>query len=142
MQSKSTTGILLDTHVWIWLFEGNTQLSRIMIDKLDQFAQQGQLFLPAIAIWELAVLVAKKRLSLSQPLKNWVQESLSKPGISLVPLSPNISIESTLLPGNFHGDPADRIIVATALVEKLALVTRDRNILQYAKHKHINIIKA
>ncbi len=88
-------------------------------------------------------MIAKKRLSLSMPLKDWVQEALSKPGIVLSPLSPNISIESTILPGtNLPSDPADKIIIATARVEKLILITRDQSIHRYAKQGHVKTVKA
>src|ERR1700721_1193713 len=98
-QTDISSGLLLDTHIWIWLFEGSTQLNNTTITLLDQAAQQGKLFLPAIAVWELSTLIAKKRLTLSLNLKDWVEEALSKPGMALLPLTPIISMESTLLPG-------------------------------------------
>jgi PIN domain nuclease of toxin-antitoxin system len=140
-QPEAASGILLDTHIWIWLFEGSPELSNATVQLLDEAAQQGQLFIPAICVWEVSTLVAKKRLSLSIPLHNWIPEALSKPGVELLALSPEISMESTILPGIFHADPADRIIVATARIKKLALITRDQNIHKYAKQGHLKVIK-
>jgi PIN domain nuclease of toxin-antitoxin system len=134
-------GVLLDTHIWIWLINGSSELSNKTIQLLDEAAHKGQLFVSAVSVWELATLVAKKRLTLTAPIKNWVEEALSKPGIELLPLSPAISIESRELPGGFHGDPADRIIVATARIEKITLITCDERIHKYAKQGHLKVIK-
>ena len=104
-------GLLLDTHVWIWLCNGSNQLSTEAISSINAEGKKGQVFVAAISIWELGMLVAKKRLSLTKPLHQWVRESLDQPGMNLCPLSPEIAIDSSFLPGDFHGDPADRIIV-------------------------------
>jgi PIN domain nuclease of toxin-antitoxin system len=135
-------GILLDTHIWVWLINGSAELSDKTIRLLDQAAGQGKLFVPAIAVWELATLTAKKRLTLSVPIKNWVQDALQKPGIEMAPLSWEISIESTMLPGNLHGDPADRIIIATARTHNFRLATRDDKIRKYSEQGHLTVMKA
>jgi len=135
-------GILLDTHVWVWLINGSDELNDKTIKLLDGAAQEGKLFVPEIAVWELATLAAKKRLSLSAPVKNWVQEALQKPGIELVPLSWEISIESTMLPGVLHADPADRIIIATARIKNYSLITRDEKIIKYSQQGHLVVLKA
>src|SRR5580704_14413579 len=90
-----------------------------------------RLFVPEIAVWELATLTAKKRLTLNVPIKNWVEEALQKQGIEMVPLSWEISIESTMLLGVLDADPADRIIIATARIKKYSIVTRDERIHRY-----------
>lgn len=139
---SAKAGVLLDTHVWVWLVNGSPELSEETVRLLDNAAQAGKLFVPAIAVWELATLTAKKRITLSVPIKNWVQEALQKPGIEMVPLSSDISIESTMLPGDVHGDPADRIIIATARVKKYRLATRDDKIHKYSQQGHLITIKA
>ena len=123
--SKLEQDILLDTHTWIWLFNGASELSQEVIIQINRAGKQGQVFIAAISVWELSMLVAKNRITLSKPINQWVQESLSQPGVNLSPLTPEIAIESSFLPGEFHGDPADRIIVATARINNLIIFTRD-----------------
>jgi PIN domain nuclease of toxin-antitoxin system len=85
----------------------------------------------AISCWEVAKLVEYGRLTLPCPLREWFAQSLSYPGIHLLPLTPEIAIESTQLPGKFHRDPADQIIVATARLHSCSLVTSDSKVLKY-----------
>jgi PIN domain nuclease of toxin-antitoxin system len=140
MPNKS--GLILDTHVWVWLNSGNSELSAASIAKIESAAIKGQVGIPAISVWEIATLVAKGRLKLLLPTHQWVYEALSKRGIDLVPLEPDIAIESTELPGDFHGDPADRLIVATARVRGLPLLTRDAKILAYGDQGHVVTVRA
>lgn len=85
----------------------------------------------AISCWEVAKLVERGRLALPCPVFDWLQQALSYPGVRLIELSPRICVESTQLPGAFHRDPADQIIVATARVFDAPLVTVDGRILEY-----------
>lgn len=138
--SDNDRGILLDTHTWIWLFNGSTELSKDAIEQIDLAANRGKVFISAISIWELSMLVAENRVNLSQPIHQWVQDSLSQPGVNLSPLLAEIAIESSFLPGEFHGDPADRIIVATARINNFILLTRDKKILKYGKQSYVNCL--
>lgn len=113
MTKKKSNGALLDTHTWIWLFSGSKELSQPTIDAIDNWGKQGKVFISAISVWELSMLVAKQRIILSKPIEQWIKESLAQPGMNLASLSPEIAIESSFLPGKFHGDPSDRIICAT-----------------------------
>ncbi len=122
-------GILLDTHTWIWLCQGSTELSEDAIKLIDKNAQEGKVYIAAISVWELSMLVAKNRITITKPLNQWVKEVLAQPGMNLYSLTPEIAIESSFLPGSFHGDPADRIIVATARIGDLTLLTRDSKII-------------
>ena len=79
----------------------------------------------------MAKLVELQRLSLPCPVSDWIQQALSYPGVRLLDLSPRVCVESTQLPGNFHRDPADQIIVATARIFDAPLVTVDARILAY-----------
>lgn len=85
----------------------------------------------AISCWEVAKLVEYGRLTLSCPIAEWFDQALAYPGIQLLPLTPRIAVESTQLPGTFHRDPADQIIVATARVYDCPLLTTDDKILHY-----------
>jgi len=91
-----------------------------------------------ISCWEVAKLVELKRLQLSCPVADWIRQALSYPGIRLLYVTPRIAIESTQLPGTFHRDPADQLIVATSRIRGYALLTADSKILQYA---HVNTLK-
>jgi PIN domain nuclease of toxin-antitoxin system len=137
----SKSGFVLDTHSWIWLCEGSPHLPNAWVDALQKAVHQGYpLWIPAIAIWELGMLVAKGRLSMSCSVQSWVRQALALPGVQLAPLSPDIALESAALPGVFHGDPADRIIVATARIFDARLVTRDEKILTYASEGWVNVL--
>lgn len=135
--SEVEKGVLLDTHSWIWLFSGSRELSQRIINRIDKAGKQGKVFISAISVWELSMLVAKNRITLSKPIHQWIEESLSQPGVNLSLLTPQIAIDSSFLPGDFHGDPADRIIVATARINDLILLTRDRKILSYGEENYL-----
>ncbi len=132
-----TRSILLDTHAWIWLVNGDANLSKKAINYIQSFVAENNIFLSTISTWELAMLEAKKKIILTSPCLEWINKSLQLTGIQLLPLSPNIAVESSRLPGDFHGDPADRIIVATARIENLTLVTKDSKIIEYSKQKYL-----
>lgn len=137
-----TDSILLDTHVWLWYSMGSNSLARASRQRIDDVIQSDSLYLAAISVWELAMLQAKGRIVLDMPLSVWAQKSVAALKLQVLPLSPQIAIESSFLPGGFHGDPADRMIVATARVENLVLATGDQNILAYAKKHHVRVLRA
>ena len=85
----------------------------------------------AVSCWEIAKLVEYGRVQLSADLPEWFEVALNRPGITLLPLTPEVAIEATSLPGDFHRDPADQIIVATARVNECQLVSTDRQIINY-----------
>ena len=112
---------LLDTHVWLWAANEPSTLS-VKVRKL--FEVEEEVFgLSAISPWEVAKKVEKGKLPLPCAVLDWVQGALPET-VTLLPLSPEIAVRSTMLKG-FHGDPADQIIVATALVHRLTLLTSD-----------------
>ena len=121
---------LLDTHVWIWLFEGSTELPLETAQLLKDSAN-APLGLSAISPWEVAKKSSIGKIRLSMPLREWIISSTTNPGIRIYPLTPEVAAESNFLPGKFHNDPADQIIVATARVFDLTIITRDKNILSY-----------
>jgi PIN domain nuclease of toxin-antitoxin system len=132
--------LLLDTHVWLWLVGGAESIERPVVTAVEGAARRGGIRVSAISVWEVALLDAKGRIRLAKDCLAWVREALAAPGISLVPLSPEIAVESSRLPGEFHGDPADRILVATARLLGAALLTRDERILAYGKGKHVSVM--
>lgn len=120
--------IVLDTHAWIWWASDPRKLSAPAHRAIEAADSVG---VCAISCWELAMLVAKRRLELDRDALTWVKQALALPRVELVPLSPEIAVAATGLKGRFHGDPADRIIIATALDAKCGVVTKDRRIRRY-----------
>lgn len=88
------------------------------------------------------MLEARGRLALSRPVEDWVEDGLTAPGTQLLDLTPEIAMESTRLPGKPVGDPADRILIASARVIGARLVTRDRRIREYARDGHLSVVDA
>lgn len=123
--------LLLDTHIWIWYAEGNQELNTKARTAIDQAIKERQIYLSAISLWELAMLNKKQRLSMTIPCDEWIKKSIAECYLQVVPISPDIAVESCQLPGEFNSDPADCMIVATARVEDLRIVSRDRRILDY-----------
>lgn len=123
--------ILLDTHAWIWWLSDPSELSARALEIIDDEVEQGEILVSAMSCWELAVLERKGRIDLAITSENLVDRSAALPFLRYVPVSPEIAIRSNRLPGDFHEDPADRIIVATAMIERVPLVTKDRKIRDY-----------
>jgi PIN domain nuclease of toxin-antitoxin system len=122
--------ILLDTHIWVWWVDNSQHLTDRRRHILQDNVNSG-LGISVISCWEVAKLVEYERLELSCPLEEWMEQAVAYPGMQLLELTPQIAIESTKLPGSFHRDPADQIIVATARVYDISLLTADSRILQY-----------
>ncbi len=129
--------IILDTHIWVkWVLD-ESQLPSVFCDKICEHETDG-LGVSVISCWEVAKLIEVKRLSFEIDVDDWINQALSYPGIQLIEFSPRIAIESTQLPGEFHRDPADQIIVATARIHDCPLLTMDKKILDY---KHVKLIQ-
>jgi PIN domain nuclease of toxin-antitoxin system len=128
------SGLLLDTHVWLWYAEGMTDELRMPeVKVLERSRRRGGLWVSAISVWEIGVRQQKGRIRLSTPARGRVQRALDPPGIRFAPLGAAAAAESTLLPGEPRADPADLFLIATARVERLALSTRDDRILEYSR---------
>lgn len=127
---------LLDTHVWIWLADEGGPLSPEQLCLIDEHGERG-LCVSAISLWEVAKLVEYGRLRLAISLEEWIEGALALPGIRLLELTPAVAIGSTRLRGTFHRDPADQIIVATARVFDIELLTHDEKIRQYPHVKTV-----
>ena len=132
--------LILDTHVWVWLSNKSAdKLSKACLDKINAAERLG---ISVISVWEVGMLESKGRLRFNAPCQTWVNEALNAPKLSLLPLSPEIAVESSYLPGTIHGDPADRILVATSRRLGARLVTRDKLLHDYARRGFVDILEA
>lgn len=123
--------IMLDTQVLVWWVENSNRLSASHKSVIDASERDG-LRASAISIWEIAMLVSKRRLDVGMLVSSWLDKVLAIPTLHIVAATPQILVNSTELPGSFHPDPADRIVVATARAYEEPLLTTDRKILAYA----------
>jgi PIN domain nuclease of toxin-antitoxin system len=124
--------ILLDTHALIWWVNGSNRLSapaRTAIE--NERNTKGTILVSAISAWEIAMLVDKGRLTLDRDVADWLDQADLIEGLELVAMDREIGIQSVFLPGDFHKDPADRIIVATARKFASPVVTADERIIAY-----------
>lgn len=122
--------ILLDTHVWVWWVSQQGHLTS-QLEQTIQSQQGAGLGVSVISCWEVAKLVELGKLQLTLAPFDWLTQALAYPGVQLLDLTLPIIVASTQLPGNFHRDPADQIIVATARIYNIPLLTVDRKILNY-----------
>ena len=134
--------LVLDTHVWIWAFEGMTErLDSKVLTAIEQAARASTLAVSAISVWELAMLVKRGRLRLTTAVNSWIEASLRPPGVRIIPVGAALALDSVELPDfDHHKDPADRLIVATARRHG-TLLTCDESLLEWAgAHKHVRAI--
>lgn len=122
--------IVLDTHVWWWILSEPDMVSKKAFDLIKK-TPPGERAIASISIWEFAMMVSRNKIRLSIPPEKWLDYAVNKTGLTVFDLSGKIALESCSLPGDFHKDPADRIIVATARVAKATLITKDKKILDY-----------
>ncbi len=125
---------LIDTHVLVWLEYGSDRLGKQSRRIIDTALQKNQLVVSAISFWEVAMLVQKKRLFFETDLLVW-RRDLLKNGFWEIPLSGSVAITAGQLE-KLHGDPADRIIIATAVEESATLITADQKILDWQGLPH------
>lgn len=122
---------LMDTHVWVWWHTAPEKLSPAVRDMIINLDATDQLLMSVISVWEVAKLVEKNRLRLRIEIDQWVEQALNMSHFQLLPLSPEIAIESTRLPQPFHQDPSDQMIVASARLFDATVLTVDQQILSY-----------
>ncbi len=118
--------ILLDTHVLIWFIDNPELLSKKARREIDQAFSLQQIYFSQISYWEISMLVAKGRLSFNIQLREWLESVEQLPQCSSVGITPSIAAISYELSDSFHGDPADRIIVATSIALNVPLITKDK----------------
>ncbi len=131
-----TDRLLLDTHIALWLDSGDDRLrasTRALIDGCWQ--NGGAILLSAITVWEIALLVDTGRIDLDVPVAAWIERFLDRPGIEGVPLGHHAASRSYQLHHLEHRDPADRLLIATAIELACPLVSYDERIIRFSK-KH------
>lgn len=125
--------LLLDTHVWLWTLDGTAgALPTAARTLIERAAAAQRLFVSDFSYWEIAMLASKGRLQLASDASVWLERAAQAPGIISVPVSRDVLVHSTRLPGEPHGDPTDRILLAHAQTLGASLVTCDRGIVAYA----------
>ncbi len=129
-----TNGLLLDTHVALWLDSGNDRLRVSTRELIDTCWQNGgTIFLSAVTTWEIALLVDTGRIILDLPVEAWTERFLSRPGVEAVPLGYRAASRSYQLHHLEHRDPADRLLIATAIELACPLVTYDERIVRFGE---------
>lgn len=124
--------MILDTHAFLWWVDGDRRLSGKALRLIRETTEKKEdIGISAITAWEIAKLVEHGRIGLKYDVLEWLKRALALPRVRLIPLTPEIAVKSSSLPGAFHGDPADQIIVATAIIEGAPLITADRQIRSY-----------
>lgn len=136
------TLLVLDTHVWLWTLLGSRTVRAETLEEMTRAARRDELIIPVIAVWEVALLHAKGRIELGGAVRDWVAEALDLPGYQLALLTPGIAVLCHNLPGDLHGDPVDRMMVATAMDLAATLVTRDEALLSYGAQGHVKVLAA
>jgi len=122
--------ILLDTHVWVWYVSSPGYLSQMAMEYVEQAKREQRVFISCISAWEVALLVKKGRLQLTIDVGDWISRSEKLPFFQFVPVDNAIALKSIYLSG-LHPDPADRMIIETALLLGAPIVTKDERIRAY-----------
>jgi PIN domain nuclease of toxin-antitoxin system len=130
--------ILLDTCAALWL-ANDERLAAEAEAALEAAAEAEGLLISPITAWEIGVLVSRGRITLSRPPHVWFDEMIES-GVQLAPMPPAVLLESSFLPGARFGDPADRILAATARAYSYRLMTRDKALLDYGEAGHLEVI--
>jgi PIN domain nuclease of toxin-antitoxin system len=138
------SALLLDTCAVIWLANGDV-LPMSVVETIAKAAQTEDVYVSAASAWEIGMLskprsLGRPRLEFRPDPKLWFARFLAKPGIQTTNITPEIAIDAAYLPGDMHGDPGDRLIVATARYLSATIITRDRRIISYAQSGYVNVL--
>jgi PIN domain nuclease of toxin-antitoxin system len=129
-----TDCLLLDTHIALWLDSGDERLRPATRDLIDRcWLTGGTAFLSAVSVWEIALLVDTARIELDVAVEVWIERFIEQPGIEIAPLGHRAAVRSYQLPGLPHRDPADRLLIATAIELACDFVTYDQTIDRFAR---------
>jgi PIN domain nuclease of toxin-antitoxin system len=123
--------IVLDTHVLVWWVTGDPQVSHAARTAIESAKEPGQILVSTISALEIAMLVDRGRLALAMDVDDWFNTVKAIEQIHFVPVDVELATKSVSLPGEFHKDPSDRIIVATARKFAMPLITKDEKIRNY-----------
>ena len=119
--------LLLDTHIWIWSLMAPERLTKRVVRALQ--SNDNELWLSAISVWELLILIERKRITLDEDTDDWLDHAMSVAPVREAPVTFEIARVSRGI-RLLHQDPADRFIAATAKVLDLTLVTGDRHLVK------------
>lgn len=129
--------IVLDTHTLVWWVSGDPLLSKRARTAIEREQPDGDIIVSSISAWEIAMLVERGKLVLSMDVGSWLSTVAQIDAVRFLPVEVEVATKSVDLPGDFHKDPADRMIVATARKLAVPLVTKDDKIRAYAHVKTI-----
>jgi PIN domain nuclease of toxin-antitoxin system len=132
-----TESFLIDTHAWYWFQDGTKgKLRPTGIALIEDALRKRSIYLSVISIWELAMQDSRGKIAFKH-FPGWVELATGPAAFQVVPISPEVAIAATRLPGELHRDPADRFLAATARVENMTLLTQDKQLLAYARQGHL-----
>jgi len=137
MNGKQMADLLLDTHVFLWFAQGKC-LPKEIVRAIEISQSEAKLHMSDISSWELSMLEKRERISLNMECLSWLKTAISRTGIQLKGISPEVAVDSSCLDWA-HKDPADRIIVSTARHLQLTLVTADQKIIDYGEAGHVKV---
>jgi PIN domain nuclease of toxin-antitoxin system len=129
--------IVLDTHALVWWVSADPTLSKKAKAAIERELVGGEIIISSISAWEIAMLVEREKLVLSMDVSSWLDTISAIEAVRFMPVDVEIATKSVDLPGEFHKDPANRMIVATARKLAVPLVTKDEKIRAYAHVKTI-----
>jgi PIN domain nuclease of toxin-antitoxin system len=128
------TDLLLDTHIALWLSHGDERLGQTTRQAIDAaWKAGGRVFLSAVSVWEIAMLVDRGQIEIDLPVEAWVERFLARPGLEAVPLDHSAAAKAFSLHHLEHRDPADRLLIASAIDLGCPLVTYDDRIRRFAR---------
>lgn len=129
-----TDAVLLDTHIALWLESGDERLHPTTLRLIeDCWRGGGTVLLSTVSVWEIAQLVYRGRIELVRPVEAWVARFVDRPGVEILPLGHRAASHAYRLDGLEHGDPADRLLIATAIEQGCPLVTYDARIVRFSE---------
>jgi len=129
--------IIIDTHVLLWWINDQNKLSEKAVNIINEQIDKGVILVSSISIWEICLLIKKDKISLNLDLDRWIEKVEKLPFLRFIPVNNQIAQKSVNLPGVFHSDPADRIMVATAREKGAVFITSDEKI---RKYQHVQTI--
>ncbi len=142
--AAGSPAVLLDTCAVIWLANGEP-IADAAIAAIVAAGLGGGIYVSVASAWEIGMLSKPKPgrdgvLHFLPDAKTWFAKFVAGPGIKLASITPDIAIDASFLPGDMHGDPGDRLLVATARHLGMPIVTRDQKILRYAEDRYVAVI--
>jgi PIN domain nuclease of toxin-antitoxin system len=136
-----SSGLLLDTHIWLWLENKELKFTEALKARLEDAASSDSIYLCSFSLYEIANAFRRNRVDLHVSPEVWFDAAFRGRSVRLIDITPAISVEAANLPKTFHGDPGDRIIAATAMVENLTLLTNDNALLRLSKQGVLKTVK-